>query len=509
MFVHKYILGLDASEREIRIVLLQHSGLRFRVIEAVTLEHPPHHDDAVRALRTLLEDRGWSGYPCAWCLRGDLSSLRILDVPEGSTTPARKLAAAHIEEFEVLAGAETVTEYVVTRHGKQRSLILVVARVDTIMRELQCPREAGLDVVEVTPDAIALYTGLQRLLPRSHAPTIVLDMNPEESSWMVGQGGSLLHVRRLSIGSAALQDPADPERVFQRWLEDVHQSWRAYRTQYEAALSHPERLVLSGVPLFTPDQIARLSETLGLPVVSCEPHYALQEPSHYAAALGAAFCGLGHAHIDISLLPPTLRSVEATRRRLRAWVISCAALLLAMGVVLLNARNDLAWRQRQLADKEKQAEHLMRVDEELDTLKERNRVLRLQMAPLRAAIRNNLTVIALLNALHEARNTNDWISLISDAPSYFSDRQLTVIEANPVSNPTSAFRRMIVEGYTPVEDLSTVRAMIEALRAHPFIVDIDLLPDDQIRYDETAPTDWVAGYARKFALEIECAGGTP
>ena len=524
MLGHKDILGLDAGSDAIRIVRFHRAGFSMRIADTAVLERSGDAETCARNLRAILHEKGWSYLPCVFGMRSDLISTRILEISDNSDAGFRRLASSHIEEFEILAGAPTVTEYAITRSSGQQRLLLVTARVDTILRELQLPREAGLRVTDIIPAPVALHAGLDRLLPRSRKPTACIKIEKESTEWIVGHGHDLLHLRSIPIGRRILHEeqkasgtdnPVTGRPMFMQWLNDLHAALRAYRIQYDSAIYQPGRLVLAGDCNLGSEDHSLISEKLDLPVAKPHDRY-LERPEPFATAIGLALAGAGKKPIRISLLPPAMKSSEEERRQIMNWTAACAALLLASSIFAVNTWRELNWNQRLLAEYEQTADKLDTFDKELTEYKEINRRLRRQVIPMRAAVRNNHAAKAILNAVAEARDPNDWFVLIADAESYFLSANENTRGDSRRGSPSrtdfdgvKAFRQIIVEGYTPVDDLSTVRAMIEKLRDYPFIADADLLPDDKISNEANQYSDLLAGNARRFALEIELATRSP
>jgi len=183
--------------------------------------------------------------------------------------------------------------------------------------------------------------------------------------------------------------------------------------------------------------------------------------------------------------------------------------------LVMQAHVHRADQRAYLAALEHQQEQLTVWSQEWADYAERNNQLRRQVQPLRSAVRANKVTQALLRSLASAKHPDDWFVLIADADSYFrapqgNDTDIALPEEpiGPVA-PEASLRQMILEGYTPADDLSTVRELIEKMRSLPFVANVDLLPDDQVRTDwQDAPTD-AQPEVRRFALEIELMGGAP
>ena len=77
------------------------------------------------------------------------------------------------------------------------------------------------------------------------------------------------------------------------------------------------------------------------------------------------------------------------------------------------------------------------------------------------------------------------------------------------NEPPPVIDQVIVEGYTPVDDLSKLQDMIETLRAHPAVETADLLPDDKVRADPVRDERWDGMLSNLFAIQITPARAGP
>ena len=124
---------------------------------------------------------------------------------------------------------------------------------------------------------------------------------------------------------------------------------------------------------------------------------------------------------------------------------------------------------------------------------------------------NGKVVRRLIVALGAAKHPDDWITLISDMHSYENP---PLDELSVPAPPTGVgsldgsldIRSIVVEGYTPIEDFSTIYSMIETLRGYDGIFDADLLGDDRLREDPLRDQRWEQYKGRLFAIEIEMEG---
>jgi hypothetical protein len=518
------IVGLEADARTIHLVRLRRRGPAIRWIDALQLERSgdPHTD--VQRLRRLLKEKEWTGLACVLGIRSGLVSTRILEVSGRETGGIRQLVADQVEAFEALTDAPTRTAHAVYRYRGQRHLLLVMARQDTVLEELRLPQEAGLQVVEVLPDSVALARGIRALCPGRREPFIGLALRGDGTDGVIGDGNALLHLWRSPVGGALLEQeqaqpaelPAAERPLFRQWLGDLQTALRAYRNQYDASGFQPARLVLTGAHRLSPEHQAALTAATGL--TPTPPRHADQPaPGGYATALGAALTVLRRRGPVASLLPHSMKNRAADRELLLWWLLACGALLAALWVSIVHAQRELDWTAFQLLESEARLLELTRQDAEWNYYQARNERLREKLTPLHNAYWNNRAVRVLLAEADAARHPDDWFVLIADAGSYFQPLRADALqgprplEAREPDDHLFArpMTRFILEGFTPATDLSTVRSMIENLRWNDFIARVDLLPDDKIRTEQHVDTDWMDSGVRRFAIELHWAGGEP
>ncbi len=513
-----YYLGLDAGRHTIRLVCVRQRLGRTTLIGTAALPRDADPVATARQLRSLLHERGWSYFPCVYGFSSDLISTRILDIPPRGDAHLRQIAGHHIEEFEVLAGAPAVTEYAVMHSGGQRRMLLMTARVDTLLKELELPQAAGLQVADIVPTPIAAYYGAHWWASGSAVPTVLIHVGSEHTDWIIGHGSSLLHLRRIPIGGRLLAEEtreASPmeRRHFRQWVEDLEAARRAFDLQYESTAFRPERFGLLGAYPFSADEKAAVAQALDLPPLRWRDGHPAS-PEAWASAAGLARAGTGRHPIPLSLLPPDMKSAAELKRQIRYWLAASLALLATGGVITWHTHRALAQARHRRDLAQTQVDQLVRMEREWLTLTTANAQLRQRVMPLRSALRNNQAVTTLLHVLETAKGPDDWLVLMADHKTYFGDAGDPEATDARDSGDTvrgqtprdTSIRRLVIEGYTPFDDLSTVRVMIERLRTYPFIEAVDLLPDDQVRPDWVAAVPAWQDKARRFALEIELAG---
>ncbi|MEX2607030.1 MAG: hypothetical protein WD708_06760 [Kiritimatiellia bacterium] len=497
------LLGLVADGKHLHLLHLRTRGKTCKIAGSLHLKQHSDVNKLAVELRCELQQKGWLHYPCIYALRSSLVSFKILPIPRPqSEFQLRQLVESHIRDFESLSASHAVTEYIVSEREGQQQLLICTAREDSLARELRLPGSAGLNIIEILPHSLAYITGIQYQLPDSGTPRAFVYIGPEQTDWMICRGIHLMQIRAIHISSEDLIGEQDehsgdsPETLssFQQWLTELEGALRLYRLQFPSDDNKVSELLIGGC--FSPDplQSRALQTSLQLTVLP-NPGPA----GTPAAPLGLALSGTRHRTFQISLLPPEMRIVSEQRRQIRYWIAACILFLVSFLIYGIQVQRSHSWLEHTLSETKTLVEEYEDLKRENLRFEEQNEKLQLKVFPLRAAKRNHNLVRRLLQSVYEAKGPDDWFILLADADAYTSTDTLP---SRPATEGAS-MRHFILEGYTPVNDLSTVRTMIETLRTHELVQSADLLPDDQVLHDRRANPRRVVQNARWFVLEIE------
>lgn len=491
-FLQRHILAVVPDVQSIEVAQLRGRGRGSRVVARYDIDtSDPAHPSPEKCFRHELAQRGLQNLPCVFCLRSSHFSVKTIRIPF-SSSPARirHLAHTHLEEFERLSETKALTEYTLSTLGPHRYLILFTMREDTLFEELRLIQGAGLKLKEVIPHPLALFEGIQLAFPHSSGIRLCVHITPENITLVLGKNHSLLHLRTLTLSNLPSTDLENTQDTLPPWLTELKTAISHYLEDLLPPDESLHDVVLSGHPLPDEPQSILLQHALSLPV-HLYPGSAPCSP----AALGLS--QVLRSSPAISLLPTPQRLAARQRRFSICWVLSCLLLLLTLFAYTIHIRKRNAWLDKIRTRTEVLAAHYQSLQQQRDTLASRDADLRQKVIPLRNTLRNQQMVNRLTRALHFASSEQDWFVLLSDADSYFSG----VDRARLSPEPAETLLRFIVEGYTPVNDLSTVRSMIENLRKDALILSVDLLPDDQI-HSLTAPSFDENDSLRRFALEL-------
>jgi hypothetical protein len=166
-------------------------------------------------------------------------------------------------------------------------------------------------------------------------------------------------------------------------------------------------------------------------------------------------------------------------------------------VELRRAREVLQLRQVDLAG-------LQALKRKLDVTEETNERLGRRIAPFRTAVANADILRLALETVSAAKHPDDWVSLLADANAYFETSSADALapEGALGREQGAGVQSVIIEGYTPVSDLSTVGQMIERLREQVGVLDADLLGDERLREDAARDKRWADTGCSLFVIEM-------
>ncbi len=537
MFRYKQAIGLDIEKGFARVVLVRRGLFSVNICESFSVSLPDSLEESVELLQGFFRKKGWLEIPCVIGLRGESLMLRVLACESRDADSIKAVIEEQMNHFTDISSAATVSEYSMAGGARDAGwqIVLGVARIDTVLAQIDLARQVGLNVVDLVPGPVALFNSAAYAAPRTSAPIVCVDVGESSTQVVIGQGHSLYFSRRFIMGVESLGQPENEaqgslfsstetggelgdefrnahDRNFLEWLSELKACLTFYRSRFQTVRMAPDRLIVSGRMRFGAECVKAVGDAVGIEttmISDFKSTQSLQGEGALAAALGFALAGVGSDNIRLSLLPSNLREILALQWQMKYWLAAGIAFILAALAVVARLNRDAMNKSEILSEKSSRLSELEDLEGQLDFLRDENRESRRQLHPLRAAVSNALVYRVVLNALTVAKHEDDLITLISDAGSYFKDELVAGGRAgnSDVSDlrtevPIRRFSKIVVEGYTPLEDLSTVRGMIETLREHELIDEVDLLADDKIRNDLETRERWQELNLARFAIEI-------
>ena len=502
------VLGLDLGSHSAKAALVVRRRGVCTVADTARIDLPPEGPERRRALQRLVETKGWAGLPCVAVLRGDALVLRALDIPPSDPRSLRQVMAVELKEVEVLSSTETLSHCVrmPSPDGHRRAL-LAVTRADAVEAVLETHADAGLRVVDVVPAGVALFNTCCVFLNGRPATALLVDLARDATDVVVVSGRSLLFSRTFPFGADALLETGAPRSDMDGWIAEVQACLALYGNQFRGPDCAVTSIVLGGGAGGIQGLPSRLASESGLEVRLMEERPVRpgeHEIAFFASAVGLALAGLGAGPVESSLLPAPLKERQMLRGQIRYWVMSAAAVLLALVFLAMRGYHELERAQVRLEADRALLEQRRTLARELVTYRAGIEDVQAEVGTLETALHNGELLRGVMDAVGRAKSPDDWITLIADSYSYFAGTLRSgAMDTLEFLRPASlGFEQLVVEGYTPVDDLSTVRTMIEALRRHPAIADVDLLGDDRLREDEDRDERWAPAECSLFAIEI-------
>ncbi len=517
------VIGLDIEPREIKAVHLARRGPFVKICATERVRLPESEAEARRILQRVVETHGWRQWPCVIGLHGESTLLRVLAIPASDTRPLAVVVGERMESFRTMSSSRTVEEFAVLHEtNRSRRVLVGLTRMDHLQRMLELPEQAGLQIVKAMPRPLAVFNAAVHFLPRRFGAFAVIHLGWNGTEVFAGHGRVPLFVRHFNLGARILEAnhedplPADwPLQApkWQQWLEELDSCLRLYRQEHPARRQRLTQLVLCGVRPLAPGVAKAIAAATGLRVERLDDIHGarrLPEAGRHAAAFGLALTGIGKPALTLSLLPARVKEQLVLRWQFKYWLGGGLAAAASLAVMVAGLQRQWKADETLLEARERRLAIFLQQDSIFQDHARRNEQLRRQVHPLRASIGNGALAGRVLKTVSLAKHPDDWITLLADADSYFRGSRPdpeAKREGARTAEPTAPRRRgmvdhVVVEGFTPTGDLSTIRAMIERLRANPEIMAVDLLGDDKVAELPLPLDQWPIPEWRRFAIEI-------
>jgi Tfp pilus assembly PilM family ATPase len=533
-------IGLDIGRRSLKVVRLARGMTGPVVTMADTLMLPEGGAGVEQIVHGFLENHRLLQERCGVCVTGRSVMLHAFEVPYTNRRSKQQFAESETHRMHELAGDEILSAYSTSAlDAGEDGVLVAMVQASAIQDALRIPDALGLNVVRVLPVPVALLyaqrpprTGVDELL-------VFVDVGYSATHVAIGRSSGLLFTRRFEIGGLHFAKALETEMgmsyaqaeeeavhhglsatgsgggVFRpefrrvlvqatdRWVDELMATLTLGRERVKRGEEPFQTLLLSGgvaeMPGFRDYVAERTRLQVRHPAVL---EGAMQEADagRYAVACGAAMAALGNVGAGLNLLPPDRKQAAALRQQRPYWLWAGLALCLSLATLL--SRYVLNYREEtgRLDVASKRLESMHDMTTELRALQADNALLTESLRFARHCNQDGRIVKTVLASLGQAKHPGDWITLISDTRSYAESPSAgkTAREA-----PETFLDRIIVEGYTPRDDYSTVLSMIERLRKEPGFEKVDLLTDDRLVANADRRKAWADVGANLFTIEIQ------
>jgi|GEM_PF-1863949 len=465
----------------------------------------------VPALQRAGAEHNWAGLPCVVGVRGDSVVLRSYRVPEGMSSD--EMLERKSADFTDLAPENMIvgSRRMQDEHGNL--LLMAIVRREIAERLCDQARSAGLRPVAVVPTSVAIYNAATRFLapPRKGEALACLEVEDHFSDLVLGRDDCLHFARGIQAGAIDLEQPHSKENWAQKLggLRELLDQDERIPPLGTVALSGGDQPFDADIPATATSSL----QGLVLPAGELARGY---DPVPPLAAAGLALAGAGEAPVQVDLHPDGPARAPSGAW---PWLVSAgilAASLLLCFALLRGQRNQLQTETTSLSG---ELAALNQLQTSSVTKRERIAEIERLLVPLESGVANRERVHDVLVAVEQSKASNDWIVLIADHESYFrnAEKDPSAVAATgtagteSASDPYAPFASLVIEGYTPSEDLSSIRAMIDRMKTHPAIRQVDLIGDDRLRESSERDATWASTSSTLFAVEImlQPTGGDP
>jgi Tfp pilus assembly PilM family ATPase len=554
------VLGLDIGRHTAKAVLVAPKGDRVEVLRAELLRLPAGGFDRKAILARWIKEHDLGGTPCVIGLSGQQAMFQPMFMVSGDPRTIEQAASVEILKLRDIAG-ENMTYGVAPFGGSQgeRRVLMAMARPALIEESMGLIRDLGLDVLDIIPSPIALFNALAPA--QLSGPTLFAHVGSSLTEVAVGGPDGLMFARAFAIGGqpftealakvrqqqvphaenlkvtgACSLDDADPavnaamKRVADQWVSEFQSCLAVFNSLFPKPADRPSHVVLSGGGALLTGFAGYVAMKTGMDVTTdlhlpadgkCQP------PAVWAIATGLACSGVRPRKCDISFLPKAIRDEQAFRREKPFWLAAGIAAALILVVSLVGGYYDFKRMEKHLNKQRASLERRRDLVARIESVQARGNLIREMVMPVTSLLHIGPTVREVLSLVAASKHPNDWITLVCDGESYQSkspsaallttsdadnslDRRRRLLAAPPApeaaTNKPSRLEHVIIQGYTPKLDFSTVQSLIDRLEAEKtLIASADLLSDDKLVLSDPVDGQGADRRIKRFVIDVKVA----
>ncbi len=546
MTTPRTIVGLDIGSDTVKAARVVRQGRRWKAAQTELLRlSADHRGDPAPLVARWLQTNGLAKHPIALSLSGHSVMFQTIALRDEDPRNMDQAAAVEVARFQEMSAEETSHSVLEIKTGEsKRRLLLVMSRAALLETMLQSYRDQELNVIGMIPTTAAIFNFAAPLLENRSKPYILANVGPARTDLGIGLGNSLLFGRSLA-GFRAPSGNNAPEAVLERaidsWIKDLQSALSMYANLYPQAEQKPTSLVLSGDACDTPGFIDAIAQRTDFEIIDLTERIKSaypKKPQRFAASTGTAITLFPGAPAPVNLLPAEAREELLLKSQKRYWAAAGVTGMLIFAVLMVGA-----WRNAQRAQQhlEREREIARRIDSlarQIESQERRAELIFAMTTPLTKLIWNGTISQDLLVEIARHLAPEDVITMIADETLYFDrasidqsppqnrpttssrrrapdrnrnagrntglygPRHSTEVESDENDDP-SGIRRVIIEGFTPHLDLSTVSRLIARLRETPIVNEhTDMLADDQIVENPVWTNMPASSEMRQFVIDV-------
>ncbi len=550
------IIGLDVGHHSVRVVRVERAGDGVSVKTAESMRLPLDDSDKTDVIKKWLSQvGGLSGSTFVVALCGQSIMFQPFALVPNDPRTFEQAVEMEVARFSELA-SETMAHgfQALSEEERERRMLVAMARPDAVDAVLGLAREMRFFVVDVVPVATALFNSGVVSGDIGEEPCIIADIGHQATEIAIGTKSSLMFARSFAGGGQLFTDAVErasgvgarqaetvkmdegllgggPDEdtiaalteAADMWVAEVETCLSVYRGSYPEDEEQPTKLVLSGGGAALQGLAQYAESKLDIKVVLSEGlpgEYGDVEPREFMIAAGLGISGLGLGAASISLLPENVRDDLLLMEQKRYWIAASAVAAAILIVGLAGGYYRVGRMKKELRAREKSLSLRDQIGYEIEQAKGNNKRAMAMSFAVEGLLQSGPIMRDLVMLLDEAKDKDDWITMIADADMYVRPAELidswsgqTAGEkrrsqrARQNRDPEDQYRiifdRMVVEGYTLKSDLSTVQSLIAKLSHSDFIESADLMNDDKLIQDPKRDGKWAKTAARRFVIELK------
>jgi hypothetical protein len=522
MYRYKYneILGIDLKTDSIHVVHVAKKVTGAKILGKAWARLPENDIEKHKVIQAFLKANHWENMPCVLSAYHNSSLLRTIEIQDGSSKAIAFGLEKLAKEFSLVSAGLSLIDYQVVKLNKRKLLVAVAAREQNINHFLTFLEELNLAVVDIVHLSVGVLSGLESI---NQQDEFLLTVNTAlfGTDIIMGKNACPLYFYHSSISSSGysretMDTPLeDSTIVFPKqlslietgrfnksglnmiWQSEVNASIGkavSFSSKHDINLKKVSLALENPAPTFS----ITLAEKTGLEVNNVELE-KLGLETKFLSAFGLALLAI-QEKTHISLLPENRRQKKILKFQRKAFLMAPLLILLTEILIIYLLQNgilELGQRKKQLREQVKEEKALAL---EIESLQQENIMYRIQVTPFKNAIKDNHSLLRMLEAVSQAKSSDDWVTVIADKDKYSASANY--LESVDSANHDSTFSSFIIEGYTLKDDLSTVKEMIAKLKENKYIDNADLMGDN-VRRDYVPLNLWTNQEYKSFAVELE------
>ncbi len=521
------IVGLDIGRYSVKAAWAESRGGAPGIVRTEHLRLPLGGVDANSVILPWMQQHKIASHSCVIGLSGAQSMFQPFMLPHGDPRTLEDAASMEAMKFNDIASeAMTYGFTPIDLNPGEKRLLMAMARPSVLDGALSLGREQGLDVIDVVPTPVALFR-VMRATATAAVPCMFMDVGGAETNIAVGSDQTgLMFARAFSSGGQLFSDAlarenkvpgaqAENQKVREgsllpdglhagvlrtaadMWLSEVESCLSVYSSLYPANKSSITRIILTGAASALPGLSEYIEAKLGVDVTVAEAvknTTGIDDPANFAIAAGLALSGFESSSEHISLLPAEIRDELMFKQKKPYWIAAGVVAALVFGISVAGGFRYGARQSKHLREQKASLKRRQELALQIENVRKGTGMMLEMAGPVKKLLGSGPMIRDLMSVVAEKRATTDQIIMISDADSYFFEK-----EWNEEEEDTLGFRdrrrlaereeeiaeqigigRIVIKGLTRETSLSTVKQLITELTALDFVASADLLADDEV-----------------------------